>query len=335
MPEFGFPAQHRQAAMRSLISSLRGRSDDTRVAAVTGRYADVTRELGGRVNELMQIEKSISDLQSYAESIALSEARASTMQQALSNATVLSQGLTDTADLLLTNGTDQNMENLSTSARFELASIVSAINIDFGGRSLLAGDDAGTPAIADDVTIFSTSVPFLEGQPTASAAYAALEAEFMNPGATYDTAFYLGGAGNAPVTEVAPGERVDYNVRADEDPIRRLLLNATVLAAAFDPANTIPDNQRRELVRQASAGLRSGISQMTSIQSRLGAAEARIATMKSRNIASEASLTISFNELAGADNYDAALTLTELENQLEVAFATTARLANLTLANFR
>ncbi len=56
--------------------------------------------------------------------------------------------------------------------------------------------------------------------------------------------------------------------------------------------------------------------------------------MKARNSASEASLTIAFNNLAGADQLDATIELTELERQLETAFATTARMSNLSLVNF-
>lgn len=335
MPDFGFPAQPRTANIASLIDQLRNRSDDARVAAVTGRYADVTSEVGGRVSELMQIEKSINDLQSYAEAIALSESRASVMQQSLESVGAIGQRLADTADLLKTNGTDDNFESLSIQARSELDSVVSALNLSFGGRALFAGDSSGVPTIADADTVFTNSVPFLTGQPNAGAAYSALEAEFMGVGGLYDTTLYLGGAGDAPRTEIAPGEQVDYGVKANEDPMRRMLLNVTVLAAANDLTNGIPADQRRELADMASAGLRAGVGEVITVQSRLGAAEARIANIKSRNIASEASLTLSFNEIAAADTFQSALTLTELENQLETAFATTARLANLTLANFR
>lgn len=335
MPEFGFPAQPRQANLASLIANMRQRADAERVAAVTGRFADVTSELNGRVSELMQIEKSIQDLRSYSEAIALSETRADAMQRSLTGINELSQNLSNTVDVLLTNGTDSNFEVVSEQARNELGSIVSALNLNLAGRALFGGDDADAPTLADAETIQTASAPFLEGAASSGAAYAALEAEFVNAGGLFDTTFYLGGAGDAPVTEVAPGERVDYGVKADEEPIRRILLNVVVLGAAFDDSNAIPNDQRKELIERASLELRTGVAQLAGIQARLGSAESRIATIKSRNIAAEASLTLSFNEFAGADTFTAALNLSELENQIEVAFATTSRLANLSLANFR
>ena len=333
MPDFGFPAQPRQANLASLVSALRSRSDDVRVATVTGRHADPTKELSGRVKEILQIEKSIADLNGYADIIALSEQRAATMQASLDTVKDIAVQLANETTTLLTNGTDQNLGVVSDDARQRFDTVVSALNTQFAGRSLFSGDETSNPAIADSATIFAAAVPILESPPGGTGAYAALAAEFMTAGGLFDTTFYTGGAGDAPVTEVAPGERVDYTAKADEDPIRRVLFNLTVLAAANDPTNAITED-RRVLTQQATDGLRTAISQLVSIQSRVGAAEERIATAKTRNIAAEATFTLSYNELAGRDQYDAILELTEIENQLETAFVTSSRLSNLSLANF-
>ena len=150
----------------------------------------------------------------------------------------------------------------------------------------------------------------------------------------FDTLFYQGGAGDAPLTEVAPGERINYTVKADETPMREVLLNVTVMAAAYDTTNAIPTSERRALIEQAADGLRNAISQVIGIQGRLGSAEARIAGIKARNIAADAAYSLQFNELSSADTYDAALRLSELDGQLEIAFSTTARLSNLSLINY-
>lgn len=334
MPEFGFPAQPRNATLSSLVADLRSRSDDARVAAVTGRFADVTAERDGRVNELMQIEKSLNDFSTYSEIIALTEVRTTTIQASLTQVAAQAQSLADTVDILRTNGTQDNFSVVSTDARGGLDSALAALNADVAGRRLFGGDETGTPPLADGDTIRAASVPVLEAGASPSAGYTDLRVEFFAAGGLFDTSFYLGGPGDAPITEVAPGERVDYGVKADESPIREALFNLTVLGASHDLTNGIPDEQRDELAALASAGLRAAVSDLANVQGRVGTAEARIGAAKARNIASEASLTISFNELAGADQFDAALTLTELDNQLETAFLTTSRLANLSLANF-
>ena len=334
MPAFGFPAQLRLATMSLIVADIRSRGDDARIAAVTGRHADVTNVLGGRVGDLMHVEKSISDLARYAEAIALSEARAATMQTSLATLGAVGQALADTTSVVLTNGTDANLASLSTQARGDLDTVTAALNVTFAGRALFAGDDAGGATLAGADTVYSTSVPFLESATSASAAYATLQAEFLGAGGNFESAFYLGGSNRAPLTEVAPGERVDYTVTADEAAIRKFLFNAVVLAAAYDTANGIPAGQRRPMLQLAADGMRAAVSQLASLQGRLGAAEARIAVAKARNVATEAALTVQFNARAGADEYEAAVSLTQLDRQLETAYAATARLSNLSLTKF-
>lgn len=334
MPDFGFPAQPRQAVLASLIAGLRRDSDDARIETVTGRYADITRSMGGRVTEALHLEKSIRDLSSYDEAIALTEARASTIQAGLDQMVGSIQTLTDQTDLLRLNGTDQNLETLSYQARDTLDSLVSALNIDFGGRALFAGDESGGVALADAGTIFDTATTALEGHADAASAFAALEAEFMDPGGAFDTTFYQGGAGRAPSSDIAPGERVNYTVKADEAPFRQALMSVAALSAAFDTSNGIPDDQRRELLSFVATEMRSSIGGVIGIQGRLGSVEARISDVKARNVAAESALTIQYNDLTAADGFESALRLTEFENQLETAFSSTARIAQLSLAQY-
>ena len=334
MPEFGFPSQPRNHSMALIVSALRERSDSARVESVTGRFEDVTSRLGGSVSELMQIEKTLGDLKGFSDTIALAEARANVTQKSLSRIREIAQALADTTDLLSTNGTTLDFEAVSSQAREELGSIVSALNVQFAGRPLFSGDDGNGSAIADQTTVFASAVPILEAGAIPSAGYADLITAFTSAGATFDTSIYLGGAGDAPPALIAPGESVDYSVKADETPLRTVLANIAALGAAFDTSNAIPDAQRKSIAQLAAAGLRSDISSIIGIEGRVGAAESRVATIKARNTASEASLTIAFNDLAGADQLNSAIELTELERQLETAFATTARMSNLSLVNF-
>ena len=159
MPDFGFPAQPRQASLASLINSLRARSDDVRTSTVTGRHADPTRELRGRVNEMLQLEKSLADLRDYASIITLSENRASTMQQLMSNINAIGSGIADDVVTLLTNATDDNLSVVSTDARGQLATVVNAQN---GGASsgCVEGDPNRNTTPGDEGADLLPDVPF-------------------------------------------------------------------------------------------------------------------------------------------------------------------------------
>lgn len=334
MPEFGFPAQPQMSRMNDLVRRVRRDSDETQMAAVTGRPADLAATLGGRVSEAMLIEKALIDLDHYSQAIALAEARASVTQQSLDQTVRLGQDLTGSVSSLLTNGTIQNLEIVSGEGRAMLESTVSAFNARFAGRALFAGDLGDGTALADADTIYSASVAVLAAGPSAAAAYAALETEFTTTGGLFETTFYTGGTGDGPLVEVAPGEVVDYALRADEEAVRRVLLNTVIIGAAYDTGNGIPGAHRRELITTANDRLREAMGQIVNLQASLGTAEARIATVKARNIAEDSALTIRFNDLAGVDRYEEGLRLSEIEAQLETALYTTARLSRLSLTNY-
>ena len=75
-------------------------------------------------------------------------------------------------------------------------------------------------------------------------------------------------------------------------------------------------------------------NELAAMSGRVGVAEERMATLRTQHNATTTALTRAYNALAGRDQYEAAAELTQLEAQLETTYLTTARLANLSLANF-
>ena len=333
MPEYGFPSQPRQFQMSRIIQDLRARSDDARVSTVTGFHADPTRALGGRVDEMLQLEQQIDKLSAYGETIALTEGRAATTQASLQQLITLSTEVTGEAEIVL-SGTSAQRETFSQNTAGHVSTIVSALNVTFAGRVLMSGDAGDQAALADADTILTNITPVLEGAAGPLTAYNDLRNAFFDTGGLFETTLYTGGTGTAPEAEVAPGETVAYAVRADDPALRETVFNMTVLAVANDRTNGIADDQRAALTRLATDALRTNHEALTAVSARLGNAEARFATAKARNIASEAALSISLAEFKVRDPFDATVELTTLEEQLEATFLATARLSNLSLTNF-
>lgn len=334
MPDFGFPASPRSYNLQRIISETQRNIQSTQIEAVTGRRADPARDLDGRVAELLGIEKSIDDLQDYAEIIALAEGRAGTTQTSLK---LISDTIVEVAaDAVVTmqSGLPQAIGTQGEIAEESLASIISALNVSFGGRTLFAGDQPDGAAVASVEDFVNEAATIMAAQPSAQAGHLAVLAEFNAAGGTFETTLYEGGTGDAPSTEVAPGERIDYGVRADDRTIRAILGNLAAMAAVSDPANGYTIEEQRDVIEAAAAELRSNNADLEEITSRLGVSEERIATAKARNIAQEAALTLSYNELAARDQFDAASELGALQGELEGLFLTTSRLSGLTLPNF-
>lgn len=334
MPEFGFPPQAASARINSVVGDLRKRSETAQVETVTGRHEDPAAALDGQVGELFLIQKALSDNGDYRRAIGLAEGRTTTMQTAL-------EGIQIQIDLLLrdvTNalefGNASVRETVGAEARTALGAITSALNMRFGDRGLFSGDAGDNAAIAQPDTILAGSLVALNGAPDATTAYGDLSSEFTFPGGLFETQIYLGGSGSAPAAQTAAGERIDYGQRADDPALRNVIRDIAILSLALDPASGLDDAMRGGLAEQALGGLRNSVPDVVALRSKLGVAEARIADARARNLAAEAALTISYNDLAGSDQFEAAEELKALEVQLQTAYATTARLSNLNLASY-
>lgn len=330
----GFPAQPRQASLARLAAELRRRADTTRQEAVTGLRADPAQALGGRTGELFEVERALGETRQYLSIIDLAQTRAAVMQTSLEILRQLSIEFAANGQTALDSGPPLVGETLSADAQAALSSALSALNVSLGGRSLFAGNAGDRPALVSAEEMLGALRPLVEAAPTGGQAHADLTLAFTAPGDLFETTFYLGGNGDAPAAQIAPGERLAYAQRADAEPVRLLLRDLAALALAFDQSTSIPDENRRRLAEAAVAGLRSNVEGLTAMAARLGAAQARMETAASRHRAAETMLNEAYLGLAGRDQYEAASELTALEAQLETSYVATARLTNLSLANF-
>jgi flagellar hook-associated protein 3 FlgL len=330
----GFPPQRSQAVMQTLLDQLRDRADTAREEAVTGRRADLAKALGGRVGEAIGIKRDLEEIDGYRKIIALAESRAQATQGVLANLQDLTDELANQGQLALQNGAENGLRTMSSLARDSLGAAVSGLNTAIGGRSLFSGDAGDARALAEADAVFAEAVAILEAAPDAGTAAADLQLAFDGAGGVFETTIYGGGAGDAPAAEIAEGERIDYSARADEQPIRDLLRNFAVLAAAYDPAVALDADTRRGLVERASAELRNVTDPLNRVVARIGAAEGRMEGVKAAHLASDTMLTRAFNEFAGADALSAAADLQAIEGQLETLFLTTARMSRLSLQDF-
>ena len=330
----GFPAQPRHDLMGRMIADLRARSDTARQEAVTGLHADPAGALGGKVAELLDLDRALGLNAQFREIIGFAESRATAIQAALDALRNLAVDLSVEGQTALDSGLATAGETVSASARQALDAAVAALNVSHGGRGLFAGDSGAGPALTDGAAIAAAATAILEAAPTAGMGYADLTVAFESAGGLFETTFYTGGAGDAPASEIAEGERIAFAPRADEPAFRALLRDIAALAAAYDPGNAIAPDERRALAAQAVAGLRNNVGALAGIAGRVGIAEARMAEVRARHEADQTALTRAYNGLAGRDQFEAAAELTALEAQLQTTYLTTARLANLSLANF-
>lgn len=330
----GFPADRTGFLLANLLDRLQDRAEARRVEAVTGRPADPAAALGGRVREPLEIDRALADIAGYREAIAVTETRAAAAQSAIDAIRALVDEVAGQATIALQNGAANGLETMSALAGDALNQVVAGLSTRVGGRAVFAGDAGDRTPLVDAGSLRAEVVALIEAAPDATAAASATATAFTAPGGLFETALYLGGTGDAPAAEIAEGERVAYQVRADAPVFRSLLSSLATLSAAHDPAVALAEEDRRALAEGALADLRNAVDPLNRLAAGIGIAEARIETVKARHVAEETALTRAFNELVGADTLTAAADLQSTESQLEILFLTTARLSGLSLATF-
>ena len=329
----GFNPQPSQAVFRKLTRGLRAEGDLQRTEAVTGRMADIAAGREGAIAEVLDLDKAHADLETYRDTIGLAQSRAQVLQQALTRIEDGTNRLLQQATTALQAGTTVPLGALSATARDTLGAFTGALNTSFAGRSLFAGDESDAGAVTGAPDLLASADAAIAGAATPGDAVTAL-ADLFNDATAQPV--YLGGTGDAPAAEVAPGERVAYHVRADEQVLRDTLRGVATIAAALDPTTpgALTEDERRQLAEDAVGELRNLGVGMNTLRAEIGSAEARIEQARMRNIAEETRLTAALNSLTGRDELEAAARMQAVEGQLETLFLTTARFSQLSLANF-
>lgn len=330
----GFPAQATQALLTDLLRGLKTRADIARVEAVTGRRADAPLALAGQISELVAVESRLAGLESYAQTLTLAQTRADVAQRSLSTLKDVVEDVTSQTTIALQNGSENGLVTVSEVADRALVTVVAALNVTVGGRALFGGNAGATTPLAPADEIRAGIDAIVAAAPDAASALADVSDAFNAPSDLFEASLYRGGTGDAPEVEVAPGERVAYLGRADEQPIRDLVRALGLLATAFERGSPAAPLERTEIAESALSDLRGVVDRLNRMSARIGSGEARLAAVQTENVALESILTQRSNDLAGSDPLEAATRLDAVEGQLQTLFLTTARLSNLSLASF-
>jgi flagellar hook-associated protein 3 FlgL len=331
MSSYGFPTMLQYSRLGAAVADIKQRSEQARTEVVTGRIADLKTELGSAVGDAQLLRKAIDDVAALQRSTQRALGRAGAAQIAIARAV---EGVeTIGANLLSAVGqNDQSSINVAANqGRLQLESAMAAFNARYEGRSLFSGDASTQPALAGADTLLNDIRAIFTGAADMTQLEADLDTYFNDPAGGFATNIYVGGAGDAARAEISDGELVNYSARADEQPVRDLLRNLATLVVANEQT-AFPD--RTEALTAAGAGMLQAANDVVGVRARVGAAEERMAATEARLSAEATALGVAYNERASRDPYEAAALLKALEAQLESSYIITARISQLSLANF-
>ncbi|MEM9169148.1 MAG: flagellin [Pseudomonadota bacterium] len=312
------------------IGLLKRDADTTRTEVVTGRFEDVTRAVDGDVGTVHLLQKSRDDARAFQQRLTLAESRIDRTQAILDGVADSAGGIG--ARTLAANTLDQTagLEALSAESTSTLEGLFSSLNGVFAGRAVFGGDDASRSPLADVDTLLGDVRTLIENATDPADLEAALDTYFNDPAGGFETTIYVGGVGDAPGVEIAPGVLIDADIKANAQPLKELMRGFAVMANL----DVIAEEDRDAIAAAAGGTLINGEQELTALRATVGVDQRRISESKARFENEEQVLDNIITDRIGRDSFEAATRLQLLETQLETSYLITGRIARLTLAQF-
>lgn len=322
---------------RSLMMSRQNaatKAEMTRLSqeVTTGLAADSARHLSGDLGHVNALDAAQARLAAYATTTSELATRATAMQSALGTVSELAATAVSSLLPLDAMATPARVDAAATGSRAALDTVMTTLNTRFGDRGLFSGTATASAPLASSAQLLTALQSVIAGATGAADAEAAVTDWFSDP-AGYHAMIYAGGdvPGAIPVAE---GETVSLDVTADDPALRDLIRGLSLATLVGEGLFAGQPEARRTLAERAGTIVLGAQDGLTATRARLGLAEARIADAATRNDAEGAAYDLARADLLGIDGYDAATRLTGAEERLQLLYALTARLSNLSLVDY-
>ncbi|MEM0945233.1 MAG: flagellin, partial [Pseudomonadota bacterium] len=293
--------------------------------------ADPIAASGGNPARLYAIERDIALLETRTQQIEIAGQRAALTQAALAQVQQAGNGIGTNLIGAVGRGDTASAERIASSARSGFEQAVEALNTRFGSRTLFSGAEVEGAALASSDEILTDILALANGAATGGAALAAVR-DYFAPGGGFEATGYLGSTNDAPSTELSPGVRVDYAIRADDENLRAMLEGLAIGVVAAE--GTLTGDDQLFLFRETGERVIAATDRVVDVRATLGVAEERIETANIRTSAERTFLNEARNAIISRDPFEAAAELTGIETQLATLFSVTARLSQLNLSSF-
>lgn len=292
----------------------------------TGRRFDLVSSLGGQVGEFNLVTKARSDIDAASARLGLANNRLAQIGLAFDTIRTTVDGFAEEAAAQFTLENPVGIDAARSSAISHLGSVISAVNTRHAGRSLFAGDDVNAAAVSDATAVLA-SVEAAIGGATDAATIDAAIATFFGAGGGFETSVYQGGTGRAASVVLPNGAQIDYNETATAQPFKDVLEGLVRIIFA-------PSDADGAWGATAASKLNAGTGGLIEVRANVGRQQTIIDNAV--DVGEQEKLTLNQLEdtLVGVDAFEAAARVQRLEIQLEAAFTVTARLSQLTFANF-
>lgn len=339
--------------MRETTTRLAGQIADAAQEVTTGLKAQPLDALGPKAADAIALRMQIVRNDGFLANNALLDQRFAAVENALGAMRTAGQTVLDQSFLAQpSSGTSSGF--LSQAARSAIDTVIERSSVSGNGGFLMGGtrtdtnplqgwttphpDTGLSPAgiVADIVGGGVTSLADANDRITALKA-AFSDADTARPDRNFEASFYNGApsgqADSALTSRISTTETIEQPAQANAPAMRDLLRGLAMLDAV--DVNQITDPDAREAwLTEARNAIASGLSGLNDLETAAGLSRNRIADTRAAQESLAGFLDSESLLLEGADQYDAATRLTQLQTQLESSYAVTARLSRMSFLNY-
>ena len=299
----------------------------------TGRVADLGRHLGANADKLAHLDRVLALSDGYLRSSRTAESMLATMQMSLGRLEEARGTLANTFVAANLSGREDDLTGAGVAATAAFDNAVNALNVRFGDTPLFAGRDIESGALAPSDAMLSQLRTLAAGATDAADLTQRIADWFDLPGG-FDTTGYLGDNAGHLSRPVDEGERITFDVRADDPAIRKLLQTLATAAIGADPATGLAVEERQDLMKSMAEDLFAISQDIVDLGARIGLSQQIADTATTRVEERYSAYAILRNKLVSADPFETASALTEVETLLDTHYRVTARISGLSLSRY-
>lgn len=331
----------RISAMKSQVALSRAAQE-----ATNGRLADVGLDLGALTGRDLVLRAELIDVDKLVDTNALVSGRLDVTQGRVSELIGIAQSFQK--DLQAARNSADGGAVLATSAKSNLESLISAMNITMDGQYLFGGINTAVAPMDDyaagsasktaiDAAFFAT-FGFSQTSPAVSGIGAAamqtfldtaFSAEFDDPawGTNWSTA-----SDQVMRSRISTTQTIDASVSANEPAFRKLAMAYTMLSDLG--TQNLSEGAFQAVVDEAIVTIGAAIYDLAGVGAKLGTAQEQTTNATSRLKIQADLITQQVTAMEKVDQTEASVRVTSLQNQLEMSLALTARIQQLSILNY-
>lgn len=336
------------SALTSSILSMQSRLSNLQKEISSGTVADLGDSLGAKVGVDLSYGMSNSLLTSILSSNKVVSTNLSLAQTALTNVASDAQSLQ--SNLVQAANGESNPAAIATQAQAILSALVSSLNSSAGGQFVFGGINSGVPPVSN---YFSTPASAAQqqvasafsqafgmsqtssnvGSITAAQMQSFLSGPFADLFSSSNwSANWSQASSQATQSQISPGLTVDTSVTANAPALQQLAEGYTMLSDLNLQGLSQP--AYNAVISTATSLISQGIAGVTQLQANVGEMQSQVTSANNTMTIQQNFFQTQIGNLENVDQTQTAVSVNNLTTQLQTAYQLTAKLQQLSLAQY-